>query len=257
MVLARLLLWVYNVEPMPPRVALFIPCFVDQLGPQVGQDMVRVLRRIGCEVDFPQEQTCCGQPAFNTGYWSDAAPLAEHFLKVFTSAEAIVCPSGSCTAMVRNFYPELLRGSALRAEAAALGQRVFEFSEFLVRVANVKDVGACFPHRVTYHDSCHTLRELRLREEPRELLRHVRGLELVEMPCGDECCGFGGTFSTKYGMISAAMGDGKAGNIETSQAEFVTATDSSCLMHLEGILRRRKARARTIHLASILAQEAP
>jgi L-lactate dehydrogenase complex protein LldE len=241
---------------MLPRVALFIPCFVDQLSPQVGLDTACVLRKIGCKVDFPEGQTCCGQPAFNTGYWDEARPLAERFVRIFGSTEAVVCPSGSCTTMVRSFYSELLRGTPLRAEAEQLAARLFEFSEFLVNVAKVTDVGAAFPHRVTCHDSCHGLRELNLKQEPRELLRHVRGLELVEMPYCEECCGFGGTFSVKFGMISAAMGDSKAGNIEAAGAEFVTATDPSCLMHLEGILRRRGARARTMHLASILAQEA-
>ena len=237
-----------------PCVALFIPCFVDQLSPEVGLDTVRVLRRVGYDVDFPEAQTCCGQPAFNTGYWDDALPLAERFVRIFGSAEVVVCPSGSCTTMVRNFYPELLASRPLRAEAVRLGQRVFELSEFLVKVAKVTDIGATFPHRVTIHDSCHALRELHLKGEPRELLRHVRGLELVELPYSEECCGFGGTFATKYGMISAAMGDTKAGNIELSGAEYVTALDSSCLMHIDGILRRRASQARTIHLASILAQ---
>ena len=237
-----------------PCVALFIPCFVDQLSPEVGLDTVRVLRRVGYDVDFPEAQTCCGQPAFNTGYWDDALPLAERFVRIFGSAEVVVCPSGSCTTMVRNFYPELLASRPLRAEAVRLGQRVFELSEFLVKVAKVTDIGATFPHRVTLHDSCHALRELHLKGEPRELLRHVRGLELVELPYSEECCGFGGTFATKYGMISAAMGDTKAGNIEVSGAEYVTALDSSCLMHIDGILRRRASQARTIHLASILAQ---
>lgn len=186
-----------------------------------------VLRKIGCKVEFPSSQTCCGQPAFNTGYWGEARPLAERFVRIFGSAEAVVCPSGSCTTMVRNFYGELLHETPLGYEAARLALRVFEFSEFLVKVAEVTDIGATFPHRVTYHDSCHGLRKLHLRQEPRELLRHVRGLELVEMPHCEECCGFGGTFSTKFGMISAAMGDCKAGNIEATGAEFVTATDPS------------------------------
>src|SRR5712692_6114279 len=239
-----------------PKVALFIPCFVDQLSPQVGLDMVRVLRRIGYAVDFPEAQTCCGQPAFNTGFWKDARPLAERFVRIFGSAEVVVCPSGSCTTMVRDFYPELLAASSLRGEAVQLGQRVFELSEFLVKVAKTTDVGATFAHRVTCHDSCHGLRELHLKQEPRELLRHVRALEFVELPYSEECCGFGGTFATKFGMISAAMGDTKAVNIAASGAEYVTATDTSCLMHIDGLLRRRKSRARTIHLASILAQTA-
>lgn len=222
--------------------------------PEVAMDAARVLRRIGCEVDFPEEQTCCGQPAFNTGYWDDARPVAERFLRVFSSAEAVVCPSGSCTTMVRNFYPELLGGTTFAGEAASLGQRVFEFSQFLVKVAGVKDVGATFPHRVTFHDACHGLRELRLKQEPRDLLHSVRGIELVEMPASEECCGFGGTFAVKFGMISAAMGDTKAGNAEASGADYVASIDPSCLMHIDGILRRRNSRARTIHLASILAQ---
>jgi len=234
--------------------SLFIPCFVDQMSPEIGLDMARVLRRLGYQLAFPQAQTCCGQPAFNTGYWDEARPLAERFVHVFRSAEAVVCPSASCSTMVRNFYPELLAKSSLRREAAELGARVFEFSEFLVKVAGVADVGAFFPHRVTYHDSCHALRELRLKQEPRELLRHVRGIELLEMPYSEDCCGFGGTFAVKFSMISAAMGDTKAGNAEASGAEYVTSVDPSCLMQIDGLLRRRKSQVRAIHLASILAR---
>lgn len=236
------------------KVALFIPCFVDQLAPEAGLDVVRVLRRIGYDPEFPEEQTCCGQPAFNTGYWQDAKPLAERFVRIFRKAEAVVCPSGSCTTMVRNFYPELLAGTAMCEEARMLGQRVFEFSEFLVKVAHVTDVGATFPRRVALHDSCHGLRELHLKQEPRELLRHVRGLELVNLPFSEDCCGFGGTFAVKFNMISAAMGDTKAGKAEASGAEFLTSTDPSCLLHIDGVLRRRNSKVRTIYLASILAQ---
>jgi len=239
-----------------PKVSLFIPCFVDQLNPQVGMDVVRVLRRIGYEVDFPEAQTCCGQPAFNTGYWDEARPLAERFVRIFGSAEVVVSPSGSCTTMVKAYYPELLAGTPLHDDAVKLGERVYEFTQFLVKVAKVTDVGASFPHKVTFHDSCHGLRELHIKQEPRELLKNVRGLELVDLPYGEECCGFGGAFSVKYAMISAAMGDTKAGNIEKSGAEYVTAADPSCLMHIEGILRRKKSQARTIHVASILAQTA-
>jgi L-lactate dehydrogenase complex protein LldE len=236
------------------RVSLFIPCFVDQLVPEVGLDMVRVLRRLGYGVDFQNEQTCCGQPGFNSGYWNDARPLAERFLRVFDSAEIVVCPSGSCTTMVRNFYPQLLAESPMREKAMEVGRKVFEFTEFLTRVAKATDVGASFPHKVTYHDACHALRELRLKEEPRDLLRHVRGLELVEMPYSEECCGFGGTFATKFTMISGAMGNTKCGNAEASGAEYITSTDPSCLLHIDGILRRQKSKVRTIYLASILAQ---
>jgi L-lactate dehydrogenase complex protein LldE len=243
-----------NDEFSPMRIALFIPCFVDQLIPEVGLDMVRVLRRLRYDVDFSQEQTCCGQPAFNSGYWDDAKPLAERFVSIFSSAEIIVCPSGSCTTMVRNFYPQLLADSPLQERAIEVGRKVFEFSEFLIRVAKVADVGASFPHRVTYHDACHALRELGIKQGPRDLLRHVRGLELVEMPYSEDCCGFGGTFATKFAMISGAMGDTKAGNAETSGAEYVTSTDPSCLLHLDGILRKQNSKVRTIYLASILAQ---
>jgi L-lactate dehydrogenase complex protein LldE len=236
------------------KIALFIPCFVDQMSPEVGLDMATVLRRAGYIPEFRKEQTCCGQPGFNTGYWNEARPLAERFVAVFRSAEIVVCPSASCTTMVRNFYPELLADSPLRTDAVELGRRVFEFSEFMIKVAGVADVGASFPHRVTYHDSCHALRELHLKQQPRELLRHVQGLELVEMPHGEDCCGFGGTFSTKFSMISSAMGDTKVGNAEISGAEYITSTDPSCLLQIDGILRHRKSRMRTIHLASILAR---
>ncbi len=233
---------------MLPRVALFVPCFVDQVSPQIAADMVRVLRRIGCEVYFPEEQTCCGQPAFNTGYWEDARIVAERFLRIFDQAEVVVGPSGSCVAMVRKFYPELLHdGHAV--------SKFYEFSEFLTQVAKIEDVGASFGHRVTLHDSCHALRELGVKDGPRSLLRHVRGLELVEMNHVEDCCGFGGTFSVKFGMISAAMGDTKSENAIATGAEFVTSVDPSCLLHLDGILRKKGSSLKTIHLASILASE--
>jgi L-lactate dehydrogenase complex protein LldE len=240
---------------MSRKVALFIPCFVDQLLPEVAVDTVAVLRRIGCEVSFPQDQTCCGQPAFNSGYWSEARPCAERFLRVFKGADCIVCPSGSCTTMVRVFYPELLSSSPLHGEAEAIARRTFELSEFLVKVAMVTDVGARFPHSVTYHASCHGLRELKLRDEPLQLLNKVSGLKLVDMLRADECCGFGGTFATKFESISAAMGISKAESVAVTGAEFVTAIDPSCLMHVQGILGKRGDRAKTIHLASILASQ--
>jgi L-lactate dehydrogenase complex protein LldE len=239
---------------MAYKVSLFVPCFVDQLLPDVALDTVKVLRRIGCEVSFPEGQTCCGQPAFNSGYWEEARPCAERFLRVFRDAEYVVCPSGSCTTMVRVFYPELLASSA-HDEAVTLGKRTFELSEFLVKVAGVSDVGAAFPHSVTYHASCHGLRELGIREEPLQLLRKVKGLQLVDMLRFDECCGFGGTFATKFESISVAMGTSKAESIAVTGAEYVTAIDPSCLMHVQGILGKRGDKAKTIHLASILAAQ--
>jgi L-lactate dehydrogenase complex protein LldE len=240
---------------MSRKVSLFVPCFVDQLLPQVAVDTVKVLRRVGCDVEFREAQTCCGQPAFNTGYWDDARPCAERFVRVFHDAETIVCPSGSCTTMVRNFYPELLKASAMRSDAIAAGQRTYELSEFLVKVAGITDVGAVFPHTVTYHAACHGLRELHLQQEPLALLRAVKGLTLVDMPRHDECCGFGGTFATKFADISAAMGQSKAENVVASGAEYVTAIDPSCLMHVQGMLEKNKFAAKTIHLASILASQ--
>jgi len=240
---------------MQQKISLFVPCFVDQLLPEVAVDTVKVLRRIGYEVEFPEDQTCCGQPAFNTGYWKEARPCAEHFVRVFKHAEVVVCPSGSCATMVRTFYADLLAGSSLLDDAIAVASRTFELSEFLVKVAAVTQVGASFPHAVTYHASCHGLRELHLRDEPLQLLRQVKGLKLIEMARSEECCGFGGTFAAKFADISAAMGDSKAESVAATGAEFVTAIDPSCLLHLQGILGKRRAPARTIHLASILAQD--
>jgi L-lactate dehydrogenase complex protein LldE len=238
------------------KVALYVPCFVDQLMPHVAMDTVRVLRRIGCDIVFPEDQTCCGQPAFNTGQWDDARPCAERFARVFAGYEYIVCPSGSCTSMVRTHYPALLEHSPARQQAIEVGRHVYELSEFLVRVAKVTDLGASFPHSVTYHSACHANRELGVAEDARTLLKNVRGLELREMKAAEECCGFGGAFSVKFGMISAAMGDTKIGHIEATNAEYVTAVDPSCLMHIDGVLRKNNRAPKPIHIASILAQGA-
>jgi L-lactate dehydrogenase complex protein LldE len=255
---------------------------VDQFCPQVAAAMVTVLRRLKVEIYFPPEQTCCGQPAFNTGYWEEARALARRYCEVFADAEAIVSPSGSCVAMVRNFYPELLgagvaapvpgashqaagpsprRSGFVRAGGMAATtpdwQRVcantFEFSEFLVKKLGVTDVGARFPAKVTYHDGCHALRELRLKEEPRQLLRYVRDLELVEMDKAETCCGFGGTFSIKFPMISCAMDEVKITSIRRTGAEYVVSADSSCLMQIDGYARRCKLPIKTVSLAEVLA----
>lgn len=229
------------------RVGLFIPCFIDQLYPQVGMAMVTVLRRVGIEPEFPSEQTCCGQPAFNTGYWDEARVLAERYVKIFAGFDAIVCPSGSCTAMVRNFYPELL------SQTPPASSNTFEFSEFLVRKLGVTDVGARFPAKITYHDGCHGLRELRLKAEPRALLGKVAGLELIEMDQAETCCGFGGTFAVKFPTISFAMGEVKVESIKRTGAEYVVSADSSCLMQIDGYLKRHKVPVKTISLAEVLA----
>jgi len=225
------------------RVGLFIPCFVDQLFPQVGIAMVTVLRRLKIDVDYPFAQTCCGQPAFNTGYWDEARQLAQRYREIFTGYDAVVSPSGSCTAMVRNFYPEL----------GVESPTTFEFAEFLVKKLGITDVGAKFPAKVTYHDACHALRELRLKDEPRQLLRHVRELELVEMNEAETCCGFGGTFSVKFPQISYAMDEVKCLSIQQTGTEYVVSSDSSCLMQIASYLQRHKLPAKTIHLAEVLA----
>jgi L-lactate dehydrogenase complex protein LldE len=230
------------------RVALFIPCFVDQLYPEVGKAMVTVLRRVGVEPFFPTGQTCCGQPAFNTGYWDEARRLAKRYCDVFADAEAIVSPSGSCTAMVRNYYPMLL------GEAPHAAANTFEFAEFLVKKLGVTDVGAKFAANVTYHDACHALRELRLKDEPRQLLAKVRDLKLVEMDEAETCCGFGGTFAVKFPMISAAMDKVKVESIRKSGAQYVVSTDSSCLMQIDGYLKRHQIPVQTLHLAEVLAR---
>ena len=241
------------------RVALFIPCFVDQLFPNVAIAMVTVLRRLNVEVCYPPEQTCCGQPAFNTGYWDEARTLAKRHCEIFADADAIVSPSGSCTAMVRNFFPELLGGAGARTERSrsvpACVNKTYEFAEFLVKKLGVTDVGAKFPARVTYHDACHALRELRLKDEPRQLLRNVQGLELVEMDQAETCCGFGGTFSVKFPMISYAMDDVKVTSIKKTGAQYVVSGDSSCLMQIDGYLRRQNLPIKTISLAEVLASQ--
>ncbi len=216
--------------------------------------MAEVLERLGYAIDFPEAQTCCGQPAFNSGFRGEARLVARQFLKAFRDAEYIVCPSGSCTAMVRHHYAELFHKDPEALEAARqLGGRVFEFSEFLVNVAGQEDVGARYDGVVTYHDSCHSLRELKLREEPRRLLRAVRGLELREMDIAEECCGFGGTFAVKFADVSGAMAGTKVESIVRTGAGAVVSTDASCLMQIRGALSRAGLPIQALHLAEVLA----
>lgn len=236
------------------RIHLFVPCLVDQFYPNVAVSMCRVLKKLGVEYVYSTDQTCCGQPAFNSGYHREATDLAERFLKVFEPAETLVAPSGSCVSMVKIFYPQLELSRAGRQTLERLGPRLFEFSEFLVRELKVVDVGAQFKGKVTYHDSCHLLRELKVQEEPRQLIRNVLGLEFVELDDMQTCCGFGGTFAVKFPEISTAMGTDKATAIERTGAEVVVANDSSCLMQIAGVLSRRKSRVVPMHLAELLAQ---
>ena len=236
------------------RVSLFVTCIVDQVFPEVGVAMTEVLERIGYRVDFPEAQTCCGQPAFNSGYREEARSVARHFLRVFRNAEHIVVPSGSCTSMISHHYRELFeKEPALLQEAESIASRVWEFSRFLTDVAKVDDVGASFPHTVTYHDSCHALRELGIKRGPRALLSHVRGLTLQEMDIPEECCGFGGTFSVKFPEVSGGMARTKVDAIARTGAEYVVSLDSSCLMQIRGALSRQGVPVGAIHLAEVLA----
>jgi L-lactate dehydrogenase complex protein LldE len=232
---------------------LFIPCFVDQFHPQVGMSIVRVLERLGHEVDFPEAQTCCGQPPFNSGYWDEARTAARHHINCFRDAEVVVSASGSCGAMMKVFNPELFHGHPEEAQAKALAARVFEFSDFLVNRLGVTDVGARFEGRVTFHDGCHGLRELGLKKPPRQLLQHVRGLQLLELNDGETCCGFGGTFAVKFPMISSAMGEVKCAAVANTGADYVVSNDSSCLMQIKGMLDKQGKNIRTLHLAEVLA----
>ncbi|MEV4841349.1 (Fe-S)-binding protein [Nonomuraea sp. NPDC049486] len=236
------------------RVALFLTCVNDTLFPGTGKAVVSLLRRLGCEVDFPAAQTCCGQMHLNTGYPQEGVRLARHFTEVFAGYEAVVVPSGSCAAMIREQYPKLVKpGSKGAAAVGRVVPRVHELTEFLLDVLKVEDVGAYFPHRVTYHPTCHSLRGLHLGDRPVRLLGRVRGLELVQLPGAEECCGFGGTFAMKNAAVSAAMGADKARNVLGTGAEVLCAADNSCLMHIGGTLARQKTGVRVMHIAEILA----
>jgi L-lactate dehydrogenase complex protein LldE len=238
------------------KVSLFITCLVDQFRPEVGLGMVRVLDRLGVAYDFPPGQTCCGQPARNAGSFGEARAVGRQFLRAFADADTIVAPSGSCVSMVKHHLPGLFApGSPDHDAARAIAARVYELSQFLVDVLHVDDVGAAFPHRVTYHDSCHLLRELGVQDQPRRLLGRVRGLELVEMAGADTCCGFGGLFAVKQPDISGAMGGDKIDRAIATGARAIVACDTGCLMHLGGILARRDAPVRAIHLAEVLGRE--
>ena len=238
------------------RVALFITCFNDSIFPATGRAVVDVLERLGHSVEFPLDQTCCGQMHYNTGYQLEAIPLIRRFVDIFGQFEAVVSPSASCVGMVRHVYPQAadLAGDPQLGEAVrAIAPKVFELSEFLVNKLGVEDVGAYYPHRVTYHPTCHSLRMLRVEDAPLKLLRAVRGIELVELPRAEECCGFGGTFAVKNADTSMAMLGDKLRCILDTKAETCAMADNSCLMHIGGALHRQRAGVGTIHLAEILA----
>ena len=237
------------------KVSLFVTCLVDQLWANVGTSSVEVLRRVGCEVEFDERQTCCAQPAFNTGYRDEARAVARRFIELFeeSNADAIVSPSGSCTAMVHH-YPELFADDPeWLKRAQSITARTHELSSFLVRVLKVEDVGASWQGRVTWHDACHGLRDLNVKREPRRLIGNVRGTEFVELDNADSCCGFGGTFSVKYPEISLAILDQKIEAIERARVDAVVSGDASCLMQIGGRLSRKGSAVRVMHLAELLA----
>ncbi len=239
------------------KVTLFVTCLVDQLWSNVGVSAVQILRRVGCEVEFDDRQTCCAQPAFNTGYRNEAREVAKRFIQIFeeSKAEAIVSPSGSCTAMVHH-YPELFAAEPdWLKRAQAVAGRTHELSSFLVNILKIEDVGAKWTGRLTWHDACHGLRDLNLKSEPRRLIRNVRGAEFVEMPNAEACCGFGGTFSVKYPEISVAILDQKIEAIERAGVSAVVSGDASCLMQIGGRLSRNGSQVRVMHLAELLASQ--
>jgi L-lactate dehydrogenase complex protein LldE len=236
-------------------ISLFITCYNDMLFPDTGKAVVRVIEKLGHTVEFRRRQTCCGQMHYNTGYQRDAVPMMLHFLEVFRDAETICVPSASCVAMMRDHFPKMADESGDASVRQAVGRilpRVFEFSELLVDKLGVTDVGAFFPHSVTLHTSCHSLRSLHLGDKPWRLLQQVRGIRLVELPQSDQCCGFGGTFAIKNPDVSAAMVSEKIRYVLDTQAEVCTGVDNSCLMHIGGALSRQRAGVRCLHLAEIL-----
>jgi L-lactate dehydrogenase complex protein LldE len=237
------------------KVSLFVTCLVDQLWSSIGTSSVAVLRRVGCEVEFDDRQTCCGQPAFNTGYRNEARQVAKRFIEVFeeSRSEAIVSPSGSCTAMVHHF-PELFSDDpSWLQRARVIAARTHELSSFLIRVLEIEDVGASWQGKLTWHDACHGLRDLNIKTEPRRLIRNVRGAEFVELDNAESCCGFGGTFSVKYPEISLAILDQKIEAIERAGVQAVVSGDASCLMQIGGRLSRKGSKVRVMHLAELLA----
>jgi len=234
-------------------VDIFIPCFIDQLYPNTAMNMVKVLEKAGCTVHYNTEQTCCGQPAFNAGFWDPCREVGEKFIRDFSNNRPVIMPSASCAGMVRNYYQEIFHNTTNHHAVKNLQKNVFELSEFLVNVLQVTDFGARLDAVATYHDSCSGLREIGIKKEPRELLSKVAGLELREMEETETCCGFGGTFSVKYEPIAVGMAEQKVLHAEKTEARVLISTDSSCLMHLEGFMKKQNSNVRAMHLADVLA----
>ena len=235
------------------NVQIFIPCFIDQLYPSVAFNMVKVLEKAGCTVTYNTNQTCCGQPAFNAGFWGEAKEICEKFLKDFDGVDYIVSPSASCVGFVKNYYQKLYENAANKESVNKLASRIFELSDFLINILKFDDFGATLYAKVTYHDSCAALRECKVKNEPRQLLSKVKGLELIEMNDVETCCGFGGTFAVKFEAISVAMADQKIVNATATKAEYIISTDMSCLMHIDGCLKHKSSGIKVLHLADVLA----
>ncbi len=230
------------------NVQLFIPCFVDQLFPETAFNMARVLENCGCTIRYNPDQTCCGQPAFNAGYWDECRPVAAKFASDFNPHDYIVAPGGSCTGFVRNYFDKLL------AAKQPVQHRLYEFTEFLTQILEVEDVGAALHGTAVYHDACGALRECGIKSAPRQLLKHVKGLQLLEVDDCEVCCGFGGTFAVKFEAISTAMAEQKVRNAVASGADYIISTDLSCLMQLDGYIQQHRLSIRTLHIADVLAR---
>jgi len=235
------------------RVQLFIPCFVDQLYAETAFNMVKVLEKATCEVYYNTNQTCCGQPAFNAGFWNEARDVASKFIKDFDTTDYIVAPSASCVGFVKNYYGKLFENSSSHNKVKELGSRIYEFSAFLTDVLKITNYGAMLNAKATYHDSCAALRECKIKEGPRKLLKNVKGLELIEMADNETCCGFGGTFAVKFEAISIAMADQKVNHALATGAEYIISTDTSCLLHIDGYIKGKGLPIKTMHLADVLA----
>jgi len=236
------------------KVSLFIPCFVDTFYPKVGISIVTILEKLGHQIEYPMGVTCCGQPAFNSGFWPETREVARGVLKAYASAEVVVVASGSCGAMLKVFYPQIFQETPDYEAAVDLAGKVWEFSDFLVTKLGITDVGASFPAKVTFHDGCHGLRELGIQSQPRTLLSNVRDLEVIEMDEARTCCGFGGAFAVKFAPISTAMGEVKCASALQTGADYIVSNDSSCLMHIQGLLKRQGKSLQSLHLAEILAK---
>lgn len=234
-------------------VDIFIPCFIDQLYPETAMNMVKILERLDIGVNYNKNQTCCGQMAFNSGFWNEAKSLAKKFLRDFPNDRYIVSPSASCVGMVKNYYNEFFYNSAFHNEYKQVQKNIYEFTDFLVNVLNVGNIGATFAETITYHDACAALREMKIKEQPRKLLSHVKGLKLVEMEESDTCCGFGGTFSVKHEAISTAMAQQKVQHAIDSGASYIVSTEGSCLMHLEAYINKNNLPIKTMHIVDVLA----